>query len=280
MTTGAAELRFAINHMSAPQLDLPGLMQLAARLGAPEVEIRNDIAGRAIMDRTPAEEVRRMAAEAGVSILTINALQRFNDWNDERHAEASALIGYARDCGAGAIVLVPTNDGSGRDEGDRQRRLRTALKGLRPLLAWHGVMGLVEPLGFESCSLRSKREAVEAIEDTGGATVFRLTHDTFHHALAGEDEVFAEWTGLVHISGVADPGVPLPQMRDAHRGLVDSKDRIGNLRQIARLRQAGYAGPFSFEPFAEDIRRLADPEAALRESMKFIVGQIAGEGDG
>lgn len=275
MTAAKQTLRFALNHMAAPRLGLRAFFSLASRLGVAEVEIRNDIDGQAILDGTPAREVGRIAAESGVSILTINALQRFNDWSGEREAEARALARYARECGAWALVLVPVNDGSGREGGKRQSSVRSALRGLRPILDEYGVTGLVEPLGFESCSLRSKREAADAIHDIDGAGVFRLTHDTFHHHLAGEPELFPGITGLVHISGVADPGVALRDMRDCHRVLVDANDRIGNLEQIEALRRAGCAGAFSYEPFADDIGRLADPEPAIRESMDFIRASLA-----
>ncbi len=261
-------VRFALNHMVQPQLPLPAFFELARQVGCDAVEIRNDIAGQAILDGTPAAEVRSLAVDAGVEILTINALQRFNDWSATREREAAALAAYARDCGAGAIILVPTNDGvsiSGE-------RLRDALRRLEPILADAGIVGLVEPLGFAACSLRSKAEAVASIADVGGARTFRLVHDTFHHHLAGEPQLFPHSTGLVHVSGVTDPALSVADMRDAHRVLVDARDRIGNVEQIGALVAGGYGGPVSFEPFSEEMRHLPDPAAAVRASMQAITG--------
>lgn len=269
------KLRFALNHMVAPQLGLAAFFGLARELGLADVEIRNDIAGQAILDGTPAAAVRDAAAQAGVTILTINALQRFNEWNAAREREAEALASYAADCGARALILVPTNDGSGGEFGRRQENLVLALGGLKRILSRHGITGLVEPLGFASCSLRLKREAVEGIRAAGGEAVFRLTHDTFHHALAGDPEIFADMTGLVHISGVEDPGLALGAMRDAHRVLVGPGDRIGNVAQLRALLAAGYAGPVSFEPFAGEVARLRDPAAAIRQSIDYLEGQLA-----
>lgn len=270
-------LDFALNHMVAPQLDLAAFFGVARTLGLTGVEIRNDIAGQAILDGTAAATVRAQAKEAGVSILTINALQRFNDWTSEREPEARALIQYARDCGAAALILVPVNDGTGRADGERQANVRVALTALKPILEDAGIIGLVEPLGFEICSLRSKREAVEAIEAVQGGDVFRVTHDTFHHYLAGEPELFPQHTGLVHISGVSDPNVAIRDMRDAHRVLVDARDRIGNVEQIAALTAAGYRGPLSFEPFADELRTLSDPAAAIARSIEFVSRQLAAQ---
>lgn len=269
------DLRFALNHMAAPELDLRAFFGLARSLGISDVEIRNDIAGRAITDGTAAAEVRAWAEDAGVSIITINALQRFNKWTPEREEEAASLIRYARDCGAAALILVPLNDGTGRGDGERQDNLRVAIRGLKPILEDHGIVGLVEALGFEVCSMRSKREAVEAINAIDGGAVFKLTHDTFHHHLAGEPELFPAQTGLVHISGVVDQSIAVSDMRDAHRVLVDGSDRLGNIAQIEALLAGGYSGPFSFEPFAAELRTLAEPARAIAESMDFITGQLA-----
>ena len=169
----------------------------------------------------------------------------------------SSAVRVLRMLSAAAIVLVPTNDGSGRGDGERQRNLRTALTRLKPILAGRGVAGLVEPLGFASCSLRFKSEAAEAIDAVGGG--FMLVHDTFHHHLAGETAIFPRMTGLVHVSGVDEPDVALAALRDSHRVLVGPKDRLGNIAQIRALRAAGYAGPLSFEPFAAQMRSTPSP---------------------
>ena len=87
-------IRFALNHMVAPQLSLGAFFALARAVGLSDVEIRNDIAGEAILDGTPAATVRRMAEDAGLTILTINALQKFNHWSAQRAAEAEGVALY------------------------------------------------------------------------------------------------------------------------------------------------------------------------------------------
>jgi 2-keto-myo-inositol isomerase len=263
-------MKFALNHMVAPGLDVGRFFELARSLEIGAVEIRNDLQGNAIIDGTPAAEIRRMADEVGVQIASINALQRFNEWTDARRREAIALAVYARDCGAKALVLVPVNDGSGKADGERQENLRVALSALKPILEQHGIFGFVEPLGFQICSLRSKREAVEAIDAVGGGDVFRVVHDTFHHLLAGEPEIFASRTGLVHISGVADVDVDIDDMLDGHRMMVGEGDRIGNVAQIRALNQAGYAGLYSFEPFAAEVHDNHKPRQMIEDSIDFI----------
>ena len=265
-------LRFALNHMAAPQLKLADFFALARTLGLDGVEIRNDLADQPLPD--PAK-VKRLAAAAGVTILTINALQKFNHWSDARAAEAKALADYCKACGAQALVLVAANDSTGRGDDERVKNATEALRGLKPILQAAGITGLVECLGFEACSLRKKSEAVAAIDAAAGRDVFMLTHDTFHHHLAGETAMFPDRTGLVHISGVEDPAVSVSDMRDSHRVLVGPKDRLGNIQQIRALLAAGYSGPLSFEPFATELRTLSDPARAIGNSMEFIRADLA-----
>jgi 2-keto-myo-inositol isomerase len=267
-------LSYALNHMVAPRRTFAGLAELATSLGLDQVEIRNDLDGVPIRDGTPPARIREQAEAAGVRILSINALQRFNDWNDERAAEAAALARYARDCGAPALVLCPVNGVSYRlSESERQRNLRHALQALAPILGEAGIIGLVEPLGFTESSLRLKSDVVEAIDELDLGDCFRLVHDTFHHHLAGEARMFPEWTGLVHISGV-DEDLPLERLRDEHRVLVGAQDLSDALLQILALME-GYSGPYSFEPFAASVHGLRDISSALESSMHWIDREIA-----
>jgi 2-keto-myo-inositol isomerase len=270
----SSRLTFALNHMVAPNLPPKDFFALCRSLGISRAEIRNDLDGNAIIDGTSAADIRELAGDAGVSILSINALQRFNEWTPARRDEAIRLADYARDCGAWALVLVPLNDGTGQGEAERRRNLREALSALKPILSERGLVGLVEPLGFEICSLRSKREAAEGIADVDGSSTFKMVHDTFHHHLAGEPDLFPGLTGLVHISGVADPAVSVANMRDPHRVLVDAADHLDNVGQIRALKDGGYAGAFSFEPFSPEVHALKDVRQALDDSMRFIDEQV------
>ncbi|WP_017957764.1 TIM barrel protein [Rhizobium leguminosarum] len=267
-------IRFALNHMAAPSLAIDDFFALARSLGIDAVEIRNDLSGNAILDGTKPETIRQAATRHGVTIISINALQRFNEWNATRAAEAQELIDYASASGAKALVLVPKNDGTGSADGERQVNLRQSLIALKPMLEEAGVIGLVEPLGFEICSLRSKTEAADAIEELGAQSTFRLVHDTFHHHLAGEAATFPQLTGLVHISGVDDPAVSVADMRDSHRLLVNADDLLDSAGQVQALLQAGYNGLLSFEPFAAEVHALKDPAGALRASMEYLSARV------
>lgn len=262
---------FALNHIVASKSTTAEFFALARSLGIDAVELRNDLPGIALQDQTSPSAVGTDARREGVRILSINALQRFNDWNGEREAQALALIASAVACGAESIVLCPVNDASlhPTDE-ERRAALLQALDRLAPLLRAAGIVGLIEPLGFAECSLRLKREAAGAIRAVADDGTFLLLHDTFHHYVSGETEFFPEMTGLVHISGVTDPAAHLDNLRDPHRVLVDRHDRIDTVGQIRTLLAQGYRGVFSFEPFSEAVT--FDPHIAskLRHSMETI----------
>lgn len=263
--------RFALNHMVAPTLDVAAFFDLAVGLGTRSVEIRNDIKGVEILTGRGAADIAALAAAKKITILSINALQRFNDWSSARAMEAEQLAAFATACGAKALVLCPVNDTSYTPSAaDKAQNLRTALKELQPILAARHLTGLVEPLGFVECSLRRKAEAIAAIDDTGTGATFKVLHDTFHHLVAGETELFPQRTGLVHISGVSDAEISVDVMRDPHRVLIDKSDRIDNAGQIARLIAGGYAGPLSFEPFASIGSSAPAIAAALKSSMEFL----------
>lgn len=265
---------FAINRIAAARLPLPDFLAMCRRLGVSAIEIRNDLPQAETRDGTAPAAIRAAAQQAGITILSINALYPFDVFDSALERKARELAACARDCGAQALVLCPLNDAADRRNAyERRRDLVHALRQLRPLLDGHGLRGLVEPLGFAESALRHKSDAVRAIYEAAGERHFRLVHDSFHHYLSGEDIYFPDLTGLVHISGVESQALPDlqdSQMRDGHRVLVGEGDRLGNTVQLRHLLDRGYGGPVSFEPFAAEITDAQDSEARLARSMDFI----------
>lgn len=265
------KIRFAINRISAPRIPFAEFAAMTKRLGVEAIEIRNDLPGVELVDGTPARDIAAAAKANGLVLRSINALQRFEQFDAVREDEAKNLIRYAVESGTQALVLCPTNSHKdARTPEQRHADLVNALRQLKPLLDAAGLIGLVEPLGFEECAVRRKSQAVHAFEEVGAGNTFRVVHDTFHHHLAGEGLFFPEWTGLIHISGVEDPMIDASQMRDSHRVLVGSADRLGNIAQLRTLLAAGYTGYVSFEPFAEEIATAQDIEARLKASMAYL----------
>lgn len=263
-------MQFALNHMVAPQLGYEAFFDLAKSLGITQVEIRNDIA-TSQMDIASAAKIGEMARARGLSMASVNALQRFNQWTASRAAEAKELASYAAAAGASALVLCPVNDTAFTpSDAERLGGLREALSALAPILKDYGLIGLVEPLGFAECSLRLKSEAVAAIDTTGTADRFALVHDTFHHFVAGEARMFPSRTRLVHISGVNDRSQTAATLRDPNRVLIDADDMIDNAGQMKALSAGGYAGVYSFEPFAAEVHRHPHIAQALKASLDLL----------
>ena len=265
---------FALNHMTVPRTSWRTLIDIAARLGCTGVEVRNDL-GTPLFDGRDPREAGAMARDRGLRIHSVAEIKRFDAWDEDRAFEARSLVQAAAAAGAEAVCLIPRNDGTGAGDGERQANVRAALRGIGPMVEDAGITGLVEPLGFETSALRHKSEAVEAIEDLDAAGTFRLVHDTFHHHLAGGGPIFAEHTGIVHVSGVATPDLDASDMEDGHRILVDERDRLGNAEQIAALVAAGYGGPVSFEVFAREVHDIDDPVRAIGASMESIRARVA-----
>jgi 2-keto-myo-inositol isomerase len=269
---------FSINRISAPRIPFGDFTALVKRLGVGAIEIRNDLPEAEMVNGAKAADIGAAAKAQGLTIRSINALQRFEQFDAKRLHEAQDMIAYAVECGAEALVLCPTNDLRDKRSADqRHLDLVHALQQLKPLLDKAGLIGLVEPLGFEECAVRRKSQAVRAIREIGGEDTFKLVHDTFHHHLAGEGLFFPELTGLIHISGVEDTALTPAQMRDSHRVLVGAADRLGNAAQLNTLLDAGYQGYVSFEPFAEEIAAAKDIEQQLASSMAYLTQAVAAE---
>jgi 2-keto-myo-inositol isomerase len=270
-------VHLALNHMTVARLGFAQLVDLAAHLGCVGIEARNDLP-QPLFDGMPPADAGALVRDRGLRLLALAEVKRFNDWSADKAAEALALMRTAQEAGAEAVALIPRNDGLGLGNGERQANLRVALRELAPMLRDHGLKGYVEPLGFAVCALRHKGEAVEAIEALGAADVVALVHDTFHHHLAddgqGAGPIFPTMTGIVHVSGVTDP-VAAPDMSDAHRGLVDARDRLGNVAQVRALIAAGWNGPISVEAFSPAVHADDDPGAALARCFEFLRSEIA-----
>lgn len=274
-----ARPRFALNRIVSPALPLDRFFELARRLDISGVELRNDLPGGQVLDGLPPARVRDLAAAGGVEIVSINAVQRFN-LASGLAASAKTLGDLARlggEVGCRGIVLVPVNDRADhRSPEEIFRETVLALRALAPELERSGMVGLVEPLGFPECSLRSKIEAARAIRESG-ARCYKIVWDTFHHAIGPDSlETTAKGLevsdiGLVHLSGV-EAGEPEGGYRDGDRVLVTGRDRIDNPGQLRLLDSLGYRGFCSFEPFSEAVQALSfsDLEVSIQGSIDYL----------
>jgi 2-keto-myo-inositol isomerase len=252
-------MKIALNRITMPHTSLADFLGAAKKMGFDAVEVRNDLPGGQILDGKNPIEVKKLCAETGVRIITINALQRFNDrreFLEARVAELKDLVAIAKDAGIDAVVLCPVNDkDESRSAEQRMSDTVAALKAYAPVFTEAGVKGYLEPLGFEQCSLRFKKDAVTAIERSGCSACYKVVHDTFHHYLSGEKELFPQMTGLIHMSGVL-PGKAVADITDDDRILVTDQDIMGNKVQVDALVVGGYNGYCAYECFSPEVQEL------------------------
>lgn len=267
--------RFALNRTCAPHLALPDFIQLAAQAGVQAVEIRNDIEGQEFADGTPAPDLRARLESAGLTVASVNALQRFNDWTPARAREAEALIAYAAALGAPGVVLCPVHsEGHGWTAAEAERNLRDGLRRLAPILRDHGVTGYVEPLGMKASTMKRQDMAAAAIGDVDGWGTYELCFDTFQFFRCGDTQLFPEHIGLAHMSGIARADLAPAELTEPDRGLIFVDDRVGNIAQLRALLATGYAGFISMEPFNPAIQMDPDLPARLRASLDYVASLL------
>jgi 2-keto-myo-inositol isomerase len=265
-----------LNRVIKPQIPLEEFLKFTADLGIKYVEVRNDFTDKGVLDGLSDTALQRSFNETGVKALTINALYPFEDLRalKENIEKLKDLIAEAKRINCPQIVLCPLNDANDkRSPAQRADELVTALTAYGPLFAEAEMIGLVEPLGFAICSLRTKKTALEGIARCNYPESYRLLHDTFHHYLSGETELFPKETAIVHVSGVL-AGKAKPAITDDDRILVTKDDIMDNRGQVATLLQSGCTAPISYEPFSSQVRDLPLPElqTQLRRSIDYLFG--------
>lgn len=271
MSLNIPNARFCINRKIAPSLTLPQFFKLVSQLGIHNVELRNDMPSGRVTDDLSGDEVKALARESGIRIVTINALYPFNQLNEEVLQRTRQLLSDAQAVGAESLVLCPLNDGTPISAADTVNALKT----LAPLFAEAGIQGLVEPLGFPQSSLRSATQAQTLIHKAG--VPFRLLIDTFHHHLfedaeqTFEQEIDIQQIGLVHLSGVTDPR-PVNQLTDEERIMLSADDRLRSKQQVERLEKMGYTGLYAFEPFSSVMNSWQEADIAreIRDSIQLL----------
>ena len=271
LSHGAEEVAidFALNQKTAPQLGFGALLDLAAELGCVGVEPRNDL-DRPFFDGIEPVCAGEMARERRLRFIGLSEVYPFNDWNEARRAAVARLIETAQAAGAETVSFIPRVDERKGDDAERATTLRAVLAEILLMLQGTGVVGLVEPIGFSTSSIRFQHEAAQAIESLGANDRLGIVHDTFQHALAGDADIIVRHIRLAHISGISGGSDKLSDLLDAQRVLVDETDRADTLGQMKSLLRAGYTGPFSYECTSPLIQNIDDPKEKIGASIGYL----------
>jgi 2-keto-myo-inositol isomerase len=263
-----------LNRVIKPQIPLEEFLNFTADLGIGYVEVRNDFSEKGVLDGLSDAALQKAFNKPGIKALTINALYPFEDVKvlKQNIEKLKGLIAEAKRINCPQIVLCPLNDANDkRSPAQRADELVAALTAYGPLFAEAKMIGLVEPLGFEICSLRTKKAALEGIARCDYPESYRLLHDTFHHFLSGEIEFFPNQTAIVHVSGVL-AGKPKGAITDDDRILVTKDDIMDNRGQVAALLEGECKAPISYEPFSQQVRAmpLTELKAQLQKSIDYL----------
>jgi 2-keto-myo-inositol isomerase len=263
-----------LNRVVKPQIPLEEFLKFTADLGIKYVEVRNDFTEKGVLDGLSDAALQISFNKTGIKALTINALYPFEDIKvlKENIEKLKGLITEAKRINCPQIVLCPLNDANDkRSPAQRADELVAALNAYGPLFVESKMIGLVEPLGFAICSLRTKQAALEGIARSDYPQSYQLLHDTFHHYLSGETEFFPEQTALVHVSGVL-AGKTKEAITDDDRILVTKDDIMDNRGQVAALLDGECRAPISYEPFSPQVRELplSELKAQLQESIDYL----------
>lgn len=268
-------VKFAMNRTCAPQLSLADFLDLVGGAGVSVVEIRNDIEGREFMDGTEPSAILAHLQSANINVASVNALQRFNDWSKQRETEARTLFGYAARLGAPGVVLCPVHNlDHGLTKTEAEKKLREGLRHLRPILLDLGIKGYVEPLGMRGSTLKKQSMAVSAIGDVDGWDAYELCFDTFQFFRCGDTELFPQHIGLAHMSGIARPDLSPVELTEPDRVLIEDFDRVDNIGQLRALRDSGYEGFVSMEPFNPGVQRSSTLLEQLRKSFARVASAL------
>src|SRR3984885_6578846 len=230
-----------LNRVIKPQIPLEEFLKFTAGLGIQYVEVRNDFTNKGVLDGLSDADLQTAFKKNRVKTLTINALYPFEDVKvlKENIEKLRDLIAEAKRINCPQIVLCPLNDANDRrSSAQRSDELVSTLTAYGPLFAEAEMIGLVEPLGFEICSLRTKKAALEGIAKCDYPDSYQLLHDTFHHYLSGESEFFPKQTAIIHVSGVLT-GKAKGAITDEDRVLVTKDDIMDNRGQVAALAKGG-----------------------------------------
>lgn len=272
-------IEFAMNRTCAPHLLLVDFIKLVGRAGINAIEIRNDIEGREFMDGTEPSAILEQLEAARIKIASVNALQRFNDWSKQREAQAKFLMNYAAGLGAPGVVLCPVhNIDHGWSEAEAEKNLRDGLKNLRPILLDLGIKGYVEPLGMTGSTMKKQSMAVAAIADIDGWDAYELCFDTFQFFRCGDTMLFPEHIGLAHMSGIVRKDLPHNKLTEPDRVLIENTDLVENVKQLRALRDAGYSGYASMEPFNVGVQQSTDLQENLRLSFARVGAGLSASG--
>lgn len=266
--------RFCVNRKIAPNLTIEQFFQLVSECGINKVELRNDMNTAGVIDDLSVDQFNQLKQKYNIEVISINALYPFNIIDDSLKNKAKELIKIAQQIDSKSLVLCPFNETLSISPQEKEKLIADSVNYFNDLFVNAKVQGLIEPLGFNSSSLRSFSFINNLIQQTN--VHFKLVFDTFHAYLSEVDEaemkkINIDNIGLVHISGVTE-AIERDLLADEHRVMLSPEDILKSKQQINQLEVLGYQGIYSFEPFSSQLNTWSytDIISAIKTSIRYI----------
>ncbi|KRK33072.1 sugar phosphate isomerase/epimerase family protein [Loigolactobacillus bifermentans] len=281
-----AQNRFCLNRKVAPGISLTDTIPFVAKLGIPNIELRNDLYGapdnQTILDQLDGATVAALLKKHQVSVETINAVGNMDQRAliDENLKSLTEMLELCKALPVKKIVFCPVrSQADRRSSAQRQAEAIANIKEYAQLLTKYQVNGLIEPLGFEDSTLRTPWDGQEIIRKAG-VTNFKLVADTFHYYLANvtsqqfQEQVDVNAIGLVHLSGVPTMKAR-NRLDDQDRYMLDPADIMQSAAWARTFEAAGYQGIYAFEPFSDDLKQwqLDQVKQELEKSIALVQGE-------
>lgn len=272
--------RFGLNGATTGRTDLATDLRLAREAGFGALEIRDTKLEEYLRRGGTLPALRGDFAEAGVTPLSLNALERSTlAEGAEREAvlaRCRTLCAWSAALGCPYVIAVPSFlDG---DFGTARVRTLTvaALRAMAAIGRSSGVRIGFEFLGFPTCSVHTLGAARAIVEEVADPAV-GLVLDAFHFYAGGSTSAMLDGLDprllfIVHLDD-AEAG-PREALTDGQRllpgaGVIPLTDLVG------RLEALGYRGVYSVELFRPEYWTW-EPRQLVRAAWESLKTLLAG----
>lgn len=248
-------------------------LRAAARAGFADVELRFSCLEETLAFQ-PAREIRTLAADLGLRLVTLNSLEEFSLFPDENATlmdyHVDSLLETCRLLEVPVLVTVPSRLAAPLPAPEIRARTAERLRHYARQAARLGVTLAFEPIGTPGYSVRTTAEALAIVREVARDNV-RLTLDTINAYQGGDTPaawrpVPADLLSIVHFHD-SEPG-PVDRLSLSSR-ILPGEGVIDLRGFVAALRERGYGGPLSVELFNERVWAMA-PDEAARAAMTSL----------
>jgi len=268
--------RFGLNGATTGEhVDIETDIRVAGEAGYQDVELRDTKIERYLGSGGTLPALRGRLRDAGVEVLSINALEdstlRTGARLEEILARCRVFCEWARAMDAPYVVAVPSflapggaGSAGSMDAGMRSQTV-AALAAMAGVARAFGVKLGFEFLGFPTCSVSTLSLARDILDEVGDPTV-GLVVDAFHFYAGGSrlEDLGGLDGSRIFIFHVDDAEAGDPAGLGDSQRLLPGEGVIPLKPMIARLEAAGYRGAYSLELFRPEYWAWPPAEIARR----------------